>query len=182
MEEQFRLYDLDVAFSVKAVWSVFWRCSLCASVYTRVVVLDHLTHRPQGRQVLVQPIWTHIVERVGRARITIGPGEVDPDLQCSYNIHSWIATYKHSSIHDWNTSQLHQLVHCVLDTSIQKPADLNVFMFTVVDILWSWSGSLPSHSPGSCTEPPSANAARTRCQWKHQSCITHKWHLLCSVR
>lgn len=61
-----------------------------------------------------------------------------------------------------------------LNTSIQRPADLNVFMFIVVDIQWSWSGSLPSHSPGSCTEPPSANAARTQRQWKHQSCITHK--------
>lgn len=65
----------------------FFKPSLCVCVrlYSRVIVLDHLTHRPQGRQVLVQPIWTHEVERVWRARITVGAGEVDPHLQRSHS-------------------------------------------------------------------------------------------------
>ena len=49
-------------------------------MYSRVVVLDHQAHGPGGRQVLVQTVWTHVVERVWRARIPIGAGEVYPHL------------------------------------------------------------------------------------------------------
>lgn len=66
---------------------------------SRVVVLDHLTHRPQGRQVLVQPIWTHEVEGVGRARVTVGASEVDPHLQPSHSHASFFFSLPPGSHH-----------------------------------------------------------------------------------
>lgn len=96
---QYIFFSLDAHGLDFDVW--FWRCAfsgvlLRVNVYLRVVVLDHLTHRPQSRQVLVQPIWTHVVERVRRARITIRASEVDPHLQCSYNNYSSVLTCEHS--------------------------------------------------------------------------------------
>lgn len=77
----------------------FFKPSLCVCLrlYSRVVVLDHLTHRPQGRQVLVQPIWTHEVERVWRARVTVGAGEVDPHLQPSHSNASFFLSLSRKS-------------------------------------------------------------------------------------
>lgn len=50
-------------------------------LHLRIVVLDNLTHGPQGRHVLVDTIRTHVVERVRRAGVTIRTSKVNPHLQ-----------------------------------------------------------------------------------------------------
>lgn len=56
-----------------------------------VIVLDDISHRPDGRQVFIHTLRTDVMQRLGRSGITVRAGKVHGNLTANV----WVTEHQH---------------------------------------------------------------------------------------